>query len=75
MPQSKMYIVWNLYLYMYMELNAEQWLPMMVNKICEQKKLGQPNKKRANEFLNQVYLHNMSNSTLFFISSSTKTKF
>lgn len=33
MPQSKMYIVWNVY--MYMELNAEQWLPMMVNKICE----------------------------------------
>lgn len=72
MPQSKMYIVWNLY--MYIELNDEQWLPMMLNKICEQRKLGQPNKKRADEFLNQVCLHNMSNSTLFLISSSTKTK-
>lgn len=33
-----------------MELNAEQWLPMMFDKICKQKKHGQPNKKRADEF-------------------------
>lgn len=58
-----------------MELKAEKWLPMMLNKICEEKKLGQPNKKQADELLNQVCLHNMSNSTLFLISCSTKSKF
>lgn len=45
MPQSKMYIVWNLY--MYMELNAEQWIPMMFSKICKQKKTWPAEQKKS----------------------------